>query len=52
MRLRWTKRYLDELEAIGGYIAERNPRAAARIVNEIHGKTDRLLSANPFTGRL
>lgn len=51
MRLVWTTRYLRELEAIGDYIAERNPRAAVRVVNDIHGKTERLLSANPFIGR-
>ncbi|MBZ9996729.1 MULTISPECIES: type II toxin-antitoxin system RelE/ParE family toxin [unclassified Mesorhizobium] len=51
MRIVWTRRYLTELEAIGDYISEHNPRAAARIVKEIHGKTSRLLSANPFIGR-
>ncbi|MEI9431625.1 type II toxin-antitoxin system RelE/ParE family toxin [Mesorhizobium sp. Cs1299R1N3] len=51
MRIIWTRRYLTELETIGDYISERNPRAAARIVNEIHGKTGRLLSVNPFIGR-
>jgi len=51
VRLFWTRRYQQELEAIGDYIAEHNPRAAARIVNEIHSKTARLLSANPFIGR-
>lgn len=33
-------------------IGERNPQAAARIVNEIHRKTERLLSTNPFIGRV
>jgi plasmid stabilization system protein ParE len=51
VRIFWTGRYLRALEEIGDYIAERSPRAAARIVNEIHAKTDRLLSANPFIGR-
>ncbi len=51
MRIRWTRRYLNELSAIATYIAERNPQAAARVVAEIHGKTRRLLSANPFIGR-
>lgn len=51
MRIFWTNRFLNELEAIGEYIAERNPRAAARVVNHIHSKTARLLSANPFIGR-
>lgn len=51
MRIVRTRRYLRELEAIGDYIAERSPRAAARIVNEIDSKTERLLSTNPFIGR-
>ncbi|WP_442966259.1 MULTISPECIES: type II toxin-antitoxin system RelE/ParE family toxin [unclassified Rhizobium] len=32
-------------------MGERNPRAAARVVNDIHSKTEKLLSANPFIGR-
>lgn len=52
MRIVWTRRYLRELAAIGDYIGERNPRAAARVVNDIHSKTSRLLSSNPFIGRL
>lgn len=51
MRIIWTRRYLRELERIGDYIAEQSPRSAARMVNEIHSKTGRLLSANPFIGR-
>ncbi|WJH40914.1 type II toxin-antitoxin system RelE/ParE family toxin [Aliirhizobium terrae] len=51
MKIHWTRRYLIELQAIGDYIAERNPRAAGRVVNEIHSKTATLLSANPFIGR-
>jgi toxin ParE1/3/4 len=51
VRFVWTRRYLTELEAIGDYIGQRNPRAAVRIVNEIHRKTEQLLSANPFIGR-
>lgn len=52
MKIAWTRRYLQELEAIGDYVAERNPRAAARIVREIHSKIESLLSANPFVGRV
>ena len=51
MRIVWTRHYLQELASIGDYIGERNPRAAARVVNEIHSKTGKLLSANPFIGR-
>lgn len=52
MRIVFTRRYLVELAGIGDYIGERNPRAAARIVNDIHSKTKRLLSSNPFIGRI
>lgn len=52
MRIVWTRHYLIELASIGDYIGQHNPRAAARIVNEIHSKTARLLSANPFLGRV
>ena len=51
MQVLWTRRYLEELEAIGDYIAERNPSAAARIVREIHSRTASLLADNPFIGR-
>jgi len=36
----------------GDYIGERNPGAAVRIVNDIHSKTERLLSTNAFIGRI
>lgn len=52
MRIVWTRRYLRELAAIGDYIGQHNPRAASRVVNDIHVKTARLLSANPFIGRI
>lgn len=52
MRVFRTRRYLQELSAIGDYLAERNPRAAHRIINEIDEKAARLLAANPFIGRL
>lgn len=51
MRIVWTRRYIRELAAIGDYIGKRNPRAATRVVNDIHAKTEKLLSANPFIGR-
>ncbi len=51
MRLVWTRRYLRELDAIGDYIAERNPRAAVKVVGVIHQTTARLLSENPHLGR-
>ncbi len=52
MRIYWSRRYLDELEAIGDYIAERNPRAASKVVRDIHTKTGTLLSDHPLTGRI
>ncbi|WP_275790071.1 type II toxin-antitoxin system RelE/ParE family toxin [Pararhizobium gei] len=51
MRIVWTRRYLQELASIGDYISQHNPRAAARVLNDIHFKTQRLLSNNPFIGR-
>ncbi len=52
MRIVWTGHYLIELASIGDYVGQRNPRAAARLINDIHSKTARLLSANPFIGRV
>lgn len=51
-RVVWTRRYLRELEVIGDYIAERNPRAAAKVTANIHLRTKRLLADNPFIGRV
>lgn len=48
----WTHRYLRELQAIGDYIAERNPVAAGKVIANIHVRTKRLLSDNPFFGRV
>lgn len=48
----WTHRYLRELQAIGDYIAERNSAAAGKVIANIHGRTERLLSGNPFIGRI
>jgi addiction module RelE/StbE family toxin len=52
VRIVWTGHYLIELASIGDYVGQRNPRAAARLINDIHSKTARLLSANPFIGRV
>ena len=51
MRVRWTVPALDNLESIQDYIAERNPAAASRLVNDILDRTDTLLSGNPEMGR-
>lgn len=52
MQVVWTRRYLRELEAIGNYIAERNPAAAVQVMTNIHARTKRLLADNPFIGRI
>ncbi|MCY1666030.1 type II toxin-antitoxin system RelE/ParE family toxin [Rhizobium sp. SL86] len=51
MKLVWTMRYLNELEAIGDYVAQHDRRAAARLTKTIHQKTASLLTSNPFLGR-
>ena len=51
MRVRWTVPALDNLDSIQDYIAERNPAAASRLVNDILDRTDTLLSGNPEMGR-
>lgn len=51
MKLVWPRRYLNELEAIGDYIAQHDRHAAMRLTRTIHEKTALLLSANPFIGR-
>ncbi|QRF50235.1 type II toxin-antitoxin system RelE/ParE family toxin [Rhizobium rosettiformans] len=51
MRIVWTRRYLRELAAIGDYLFERNPAAAARLVRSTHSRTQRLLMQNAFLGR-
>ncbi|MCO5056972.1 MAG: hypothetical protein M9905_03615 [Rhizobiaceae bacterium] len=40
-----------ELTAIGDYIAEHNPNAAGRVVEQVHTKTARLISDIPFIER-
>lgn len=51
-RILWTSPALVELESIQDYLAERNPAAASRLINDILDRTDALLSANPQLGRL
>ncbi len=51
MKVVWTRRYLQELEALGDFIALKNPSAAARVVKAVHGNVAALLSDNPFIGR-
>ncbi|MBB4144019.1 addiction module RelE/StbE family toxin [Rhizobium rhizoryzae] len=52
VKIVWTRRYLRELEAIGDFVAERNPRAVAQLVRVIHSRIEQLLSNNPFAGRI
>ena len=42
VEVRWTERALDELQAIGEYIALDNPPAAYRIVKKVFKAADRL----------
>ena len=51
MRVRWTLPALANLDSIQDYIAERNPSAVSRLVNDILDRTDTLLSNNPEIGR-
>ena len=51
MRVVWTAPALRELEAIGDYIAQDNPSAAATVVTRIFDRVDRL-AEQPETGRL
>lgn len=50
-RVLWTLPALADLDSIQDYIAERNPAAAHRLVNEILDRTKRLLSGTPEVGR-
>lgn len=50
MRLRWASPARDHLAAIHAYIAEDNPAAARRVVNQIRKDAD-LLRNNPGIGR-
>ncbi len=50
-RVRWTSPALADLDSIQDYIAEQNPAAASRLVNDILDRTEELLSANPELGR-
>ncbi|UJW74746.1 type II toxin-antitoxin system RelE/ParE family toxin [Rhizobium sp. SL42] len=52
MQIVWTRRYLREFALVNDYIGERNPRAANRIVNEIHSRTALMLSKNALIGRV
>jgi len=52
MRVVWTAPALRHLEDIANFLAERNPLAAHRVVNAIHGKVESLLTENPMIGRV
>ena len=50
MRVKWLQAALANLEAAADYIAEDNPAAASRFVQEIFRVTE-LLARNPAMGR-
>lgn len=50
-QVRWTSPALADLDSIQDYLAERNPAAASRLVNDILDRADMLLSSNPELGR-
>lgn len=49
--LAWTETALARLEEVLDYIAERDPRAATRVVDEIFDKAE-TLAEFPFSGRV
>jgi toxin ParE1/3/4 len=51
VRLRWTRPASRDLEAIGNYIAQDNPAAAAKIITRILDRTDQLTTL-PRIGRI
>jgi addiction module RelE/StbE family toxin len=51
MTVRWTDAAYADLEDIYLYIAEDNPRAAARVVDHIEAYANRELSQFPLRGR-
>ena len=51
MRLRWTRLAESDLEAIGDYIGQDSPAAAARVVLELLDQAETVLSRNPAIGR-
>ena len=52
MTVRWTDAAYADLEDIYLYIAEDNPRAAARVVDRIEAHTEQELSQFPLRGRI
>ena len=50
MRIVWSRRALLNLDATGVYLGERNPDAAARMLDAIADGVSRL-AAHPFRGR-
>jgi addiction module RelE/StbE family toxin len=51
LRLRWTRLAESDLEAIGDYIGQDSPAAAARVVLELLDQAETVLSRNPAIGR-
>ncbi|GAC1329419.1 MAG: type II toxin-antitoxin system RelE/ParE family toxin [Beijerinckiaceae bacterium] len=51
MKVRWTAPASRDLEAIGDYIAEDNPAAAAKLITRVLERADQL-AAHPQLGRV
>lgn len=51
MRVRWTRPALEDLEAIGDYIAADNPAAAYRFIDKLIDRTENTLRQAPSSGR-
>ena len=47
----WTLPALAHLDAIQDYVAQDSPKAAYRLVNRLIDRTEKLLAANPMSGR-
>lgn len=52
MKLRWSERSLNDLEAITQYIASDNPTAAYEVVEQIISVIETVLPDNPRAGRI
>lgn len=51
MRVSWTRPALADLEQIEDFIAQDSPTVAYRLVSDLIGRTETLLSENPMIGR-
>jgi plasmid stabilization system protein ParE len=51
MEIRWTRKALENLDAIAAYIAHDNPQRAGTFVKEIKAKTDLLAQFPKIFGK-